>query len=716
MRKVLLKIVCVVIGLLVTPVYGEVPAPIIKAVKWNVFEVVKKKGSSENISFLETPNYSVIAYGVRADNYYSIGTAFYIGNGHFLTAAHVLGLTEDTLNPTLYIRDGSKNVFEINLIHKFTSHRDFVEFSVKKFKPKSTGLRLSKKVMLNQRIYAVGNALGEGVVIRDGQLTSKTKEDFNGEWEWLRFSAAASPGNSGGPLMDESGAVVGIIMMKSQNENLNYALPISEVVNHQTKRAIVKKRPGVWYPNVNAAVLGFYDHEENLPATPNGLQNKFVADYERTYSERFSCIFYPGSKFDFHNSVQGQSIFYSAGDFDFPSLIMQNSSYEWGVFSPSKIDEFKPLNEDKFEFGAVNAITFFKLHRSKKFCLQDYISSPNIVLRALLESGAYKYSVGANTYRFKSIGEPSKNYVLEDRFERYWIYSEWPIAMDDSKIGILYCITPDGCVGLALKTQSSGSQYFASLRAMTQFTLFDFKGTIPQWEEYSALYDYVPSFLKSVCVARNSQLNKLTIYTPSYELEVDNSQFDIKDSTEVELDFLPRKIKGQISLYNDTLYIENKIFPYSAISFSQQLKPIEGLKQGYFDSWGKVSFDKSPYNEVVYTKNGNYNLKKLYEQFSSENAVQNKVVLSIRIDESESKSKLKKLMKELKGASKIHPLIFRPKENENIYNFVHSLEMNPSMNPSLFAESLSPAIPSYNYHYKFFMYVGDFYKNNGILW
>lgn len=45
---------------------------------------------------------------------------------------------------------------------------------------------------------------------RDGIYTSDTSEDRNGEWRWIRFSAVASPGNSGGPLLDKDGKVAGI--------------------------------------------------------------------------------------------------------------------------------------------------------------------------------------------------------------------------------------------------------------------------------------------------------------------------------------------------------------------------------------------------------------------------------------------------------------------------------------------------------------------------
>ena len=53
----------------------------------------------------------------------------------------------------------------------------------------------------------------------------------------IRYSAAASPGNSGGPLLNLAGEVVGIVTKKSSNENLNYALPIQEFIKFTDKEA-----------------------------------------------------------------------------------------------------------------------------------------------------------------------------------------------------------------------------------------------------------------------------------------------------------------------------------------------------------------------------------------------------------------------------------------------------------------------------------------------
>jgi S1-C subfamily serine protease len=106
-----------------------------------------------------------------------------------------------------------------------------VVFTLAQSPGKDVALPLDRTPALNAVVYAVGNALGTGVVIRDGLYTSDTPEQQDGAWKWMRFSAAASPGNSGGPLLDKDGKVIGVVLMKSANENLNYALPIREVLD-----------------------------------------------------------------------------------------------------------------------------------------------------------------------------------------------------------------------------------------------------------------------------------------------------------------------------------------------------------------------------------------------------------------------------------------------------------------------------------------------------
>ena len=163
-----------------------------------------------------------------------------MNDGKFYSAAHVFSLYQETLYTKYVLRGKDGKTWKITSVTKFATDRDFICFDAENFTAdKNAGLSVAPDAALNSAVFSVGNALGEGIVIRNGVLTSRTPEQENGEWQWLRFSAAASTGNSGGPLVTEKGDVLGIIAMKSQNENLNYALPFAETKNVADNTGVV---------------------------------------------------------------------------------------------------------------------------------------------------------------------------------------------------------------------------------------------------------------------------------------------------------------------------------------------------------------------------------------------------------------------------------------------------------------------------------------------
>ncbi len=86
------------------------------------------------------------------------------------------------------------------------------------------------------KVYAVGSpGLGTDVLelsISEGLVSSKRR--MIQEVPYLQHSAAVNPGNSGGPLLDESGRVAGIVTLKARLENVSFAIPV------ETIRAIFK--------------------------------------------------------------------------------------------------------------------------------------------------------------------------------------------------------------------------------------------------------------------------------------------------------------------------------------------------------------------------------------------------------------------------------------------------------------------------------------------
>ena len=68
--------------------------------------------------------------------------------------------------------------------------------------------------------------MGNEIKLTEGVISSST--GYKGNQSLFQISAAVQPGNSGGPLFNEDGDVVGVVCAKHKDaENANYAVKIS---------------------------------------------------------------------------------------------------------------------------------------------------------------------------------------------------------------------------------------------------------------------------------------------------------------------------------------------------------------------------------------------------------------------------------------------------------------------------------------------------------
>ncbi len=116
-----------------------------------------------------------------------------------------------------------------------------------KFNSLVFGLR-SSGVSQAEKIYALGypkaTSMGQEMKITDGIISSKS--GVQGDISKFQISAAVNPGNSGGPLIDENGNVVGVIYAKSTiAESAGYAIKASYL------EAFLKNVDGFPYPIFN---------------------------------------------------------------------------------------------------------------------------------------------------------------------------------------------------------------------------------------------------------------------------------------------------------------------------------------------------------------------------------------------------------------------------------------------------------------------------------
>ena len=157
----------------------------------------------------------VKSYGKLEDKDFvdSIGycTGFIVATQVVLTANHCFHFANDlNLTNEFLIKTSDGKRHKASKILGFNSRKDFLFLEVPTL-AKYEFLEFAETFTVGQKVFTLGNVGGEGIAIRDGIIAGETLDPNHPDIKFLRYSAAASPGNSGGPLVDEHGKIIALV-------------------------------------------------------------------------------------------------------------------------------------------------------------------------------------------------------------------------------------------------------------------------------------------------------------------------------------------------------------------------------------------------------------------------------------------------------------------------------------------------------------------------
>ncbi len=172
-----------------------------------------------------SPAVAIIRVNGRDGQEIGIGTGFVIdANGLIATNFHVI-----TEGRPFTIELPSGRMLPVLAVESSDRSSDLALLRVDVGNEKIPSLELSDKPLPSRgsRVLAFGNPLG----MRDSVVTGIVSaiQDIEGR-EMIQLAMPIQPGNSGGPLVDSQGKVIGIINMKSAiDDNLGFAIPINQL-------------------------------------------------------------------------------------------------------------------------------------------------------------------------------------------------------------------------------------------------------------------------------------------------------------------------------------------------------------------------------------------------------------------------------------------------------------------------------------------------------
>lgn len=205
----------------------------------------------------------------------SIGSGIIIDTkGHILTDEHVVrGCVQPTVTDTaghsvkaeITARDGANDIALLSTTHSWTEPAALRD---------GHDPRLGDGVVVAG--YPLGGLLGSGLIVTTGSLSALS--GLNDDSRMFQISAPIQPGDSGGPVLDQSGHLLGMVSATLNSMTLAAAAGIiPQNVNFALKTVIIQ----------NFLQMHQIDYAHGAPA--NDLQSGEVGELARKFTVRVDC-------------------------------------------------------------------------------------------------------------------------------------------------------------------------------------------------------------------------------------------------------------------------------------------------------------------------------------------------------------------------------------------------------------------------------------------
>ena len=193
------------------------------------------------VAVLFASTLSVGAIGFEAEKAYesvfviysgnSLGSGFAVGENCIVTNAHVIdnprSITVETYGGTKY----KASVLGMN------EQQDIAVLIVKDATFPYLDIADLTTMKTGDDIYAIGAPKGMAYTLTKGGVSAK--ERMIGNQTYIQIDAAINEGNSGGPLLNNDGQVLGMNTMKmTDSEGIGLAIPVSRICAYLTELGI----------------------------------------------------------------------------------------------------------------------------------------------------------------------------------------------------------------------------------------------------------------------------------------------------------------------------------------------------------------------------------------------------------------------------------------------------------------------------------------------
>ena len=199
------------------------------------------------------------------------GTGFIISSdGYILTNNHVVEKAyKENLKVTVMLYDGTE--YEAEIVGVEGDNNDIAVLKINASGLSAATLGNSDEMKVGESVYLVGNPLGELTYTMTAGIISALDREIAAEQDasvnMFQLDAAVNSGNSGGPVYNSRGQVIGVVTAKYKStgvEGLGFAIPINdaaEIADELIEHGYVTGKPyfGIMVKTMTEQYAAYYN-------------------------------------------------------------------------------------------------------------------------------------------------------------------------------------------------------------------------------------------------------------------------------------------------------------------------------------------------------------------------------------------------------------------------------------------------------------------------
>ncbi|MDR1930915.1 MAG: serine protease [Treponema sp.] len=566
-------------------------------VKDAVFEVVIKKPEEKNILYDRELDWSVIPYAVRTDQYYSIGTAFAVSKTEALTAFHVIDLSnESDVFKEYFIRDSNGDIYEVDMVVRASNERDFLVFTVKGRTFRSW-FDLTPSFAVSSQVYSIGNALGEGIVMRSGLVLGTVPEEEEGRWNLLKSSADGNPGNSGGPLVTPDGRVTGLVI--ALRDNILYSLPSAEILSASPDLLHFRRKYSYGHLLLANRTTRVFETDAALPRPYKELRKVLYGAYKARYPQAMDELFAEAPAY--LEGPNNRYILNQVISSDFPEFAFVDKNDDQWKLSDLKVQNFNLADDGVMMQARVSDFTMVKIRRPKTVSPEKLNTDPKTLMDCILSGANTERSLGnTGKYRILSFGEPAGQGEFRDTQGRLWIKAWWLLDFEDSIMLAYILPMPNGPV-VFMTRQSSCERhvYEYDMEACCNRIAVAYRGNMEEWKEYLGLKKWVPPFLESLSCRWDEEERALLVTMPEFTINTGAEVLEWNSQSSLFLAPAYYRSEGTTEYGVRTVILQRDLKGNDYFMIHKYVKPDDRLGTKALEQWSSILEAKYPYDGII---------------------------------------------------------------------------------------------------------------------